>query len=306
MKTLLSVLGPTASGKTSLSLAIAQRWGAPIVSADSVQIYRGLDIGSGKVTPTEQGAIPHHLIDICDPCEEFSAGEFERTVDALLSNLFQEHDLVLLVGGAGFYLSAVWEGFDEMPPVPEAVRQQLNAELEREGLLKLIQELREVDPVTFGQIDRQNPRRVVRALEIFRATGTPISTFRQQKTAKQKAYRDLRLGIEWPREQLYKRINQRVLQMVEAGLEAETKTLLEQWGAECKGLQSVGYREWMDYFQGKYDQEEVIRLIQRNSRHYAKRQLTWFRRYPDIHWVPGGDHAPALAWLAGQMEGSPS
>ncbi len=303
MKTLLSIVGPTASGKTGLSLALAREHDAPIISADSVQIYRGLDIGSGKVTPAEMGAIPHHMIDVVDPCEEFSAGEYERRVDGLLKELFVTHDLVFLVGGAGFYLQAVWEGFDEMPEVQPGIREQLNAELAEKGLLPLVQELREVDLETFQQVDRRNPRRVVRALEIYRSTGTPISVFRTQKPPKEKSYRDLKIGWQWEREALYDRINRRVREMLAQGLEQEARSMYGQFGAECKGLQTVGYREWGAYFKGDIDLAEVQRLIQRNSRHYAKRQLTWFRRYGDIQWFPGGEVDGVRKWLAEELGG---
>lgn len=289
MKTLLSIIGPTASGKTALSIGLAKRLNAPIISADSVQIYRGLDIGSGKVRPDEMEGIPHHLLDIVDPPEEFSAGDFGRAVDKLLAELFRENDVVLLVGGAGFYLNAVWEGMDDIPAVDPAFREKLNQRFANGELADMVKELREADPDTFAVIDRQNPVRVIRALEIFQGTGKPISYYRARKTTKAKDYVDLKIGLELEREVLYPRINARVDQMVADGLEEEVRGLVDQWGADAKGLGSVGYREFVDHFGGKHDREEAIRLIKRNSRRYAKKQYTWFRKVEDIRWYSAAE-----------------
>ena len=301
MKTLISIIGPTASGKTALSIKVALRYGAPIVSADSVQIYRGLDIGSGKVTEEEKQGVEHHMLDIVDPCEEFSAGDYGRRVDALLPELFAGHDVVLLVGGAGFYLNAVWEGMDEMPEVDPAVREELNRRWRQEGVEALANELRTVDPETYATVDRRNPVRLIRALEVFHSSGKPISWYRQRKVRKEKGYGDLKIGLEMEREVLYPRINARVEQMVADGLEAEVRALVERHGADCKGLGSVGYREFVDSFRGKHDRAEAIRLIQRNSRRYAKRQYTWFRKVEDIYWFPAEQHEKIEAFIASRL-----
>ncbi len=284
MKTLLSIIGPTASGKTALSIEIAQRLKAPIVSADSVQIYRGLDIGSGKVTEEEKQGVPHYMLDVVDPDQEFSAGDFGRAVDKLLEELFAAHDVVILVGGAGFYLNAVWEGMDDIPAVDPAVREALNQRFAKGELRQLIQELREVDPATFEVIDRSNPVRIIRALEVYYGSGKPISYYRARRSPKEKNYADLKIGLELERDVLYPRINARVDQMRADGLEKEVRDLVEQWGADAKGLRSVGYRELVDLFAGKHDRDEAIRLIKRNSRRYAKKQYTWFRKVEDIQW----------------------
>lgn len=301
MKTLVSIIGPTASGKTALSIKVAQRYGAPIISADSVQIYRGLDIGSGKVTESERQSIPHYMIDVADPCDDFSAGMYGREVEALLEKLFSTHDVVLLVGGAGLYLKAVWEGFDDMPEIDPAIREALNAEWREKGLLHLVNELREVDPATFETVDRQNQMRVIRALEVYRGTGQPISSFRKMKTKTDKGYRDLKVGLEWERTVLYERINARVDGMVAEGLVEEAKGLWEMYGSACKGLGSVGYREMVDHFEGKHDMEEAVRLVKRNSRRYAKRQMTWFKRSADIQWFGPGQANAVVDWLDAEL-----
>lgn len=303
MKTLLSIVGPTASGKTGLSIELALKYAAPVVSADSVQIYRGLDIGSGKVSEEEGRGVPHYMIDVADPCEDFSAGIYGREVDLLLPKLFEEREVVLLVGGAGFYLKAVWEGFDEMPEVDHAVREALNREFADGGLLPLVDELRRVDAETFAVVDRQNPMRVIRALEVYRSTGQPISAFRKAEKKGEKGYREVKIGLAWEREALYARINERVEGMLAAGLEAEVRSLWEQHGGGCKGLGSVGYREWVDCFEGKHDREEAVRLIKRNSRRYAKRQLTWFKKHEDIKWFPPGSLAEILEYVDGELAG---
>lgn len=303
MKTLISITGPTASGKTALSIAVAKQFGAPIVSADSVQIYRGLDIGSGKVTSEEMQGIPHYMLDVADPCEDFSAGDYGRAVDTLLPQLFQQYDVVLLVGGAGFYLNAVWEGMDDMPLVDLEIRALLNERFEKEGLAVLQEKLKEVDPVTYGVIDLQNPVRVIRALEVFQGSGKPISEFRKGKIKKEKAYTDIKIGLEMEREVLYPRINARVIQMVEDGLEQEVRSLYNSLGGECKGLGSVGYREFVHFFEGKHDRAEAIRLIQRNSRRYAKRQYTWFRKLEDMHWFPAMEPGMVLEYLKEEVGG---
>lgn len=303
MKTLLSIVGPTASGKTSLSLLVAEQIGAPIVSADSVQVYRGLDIGSGKVGAAAQAKVPHYMIDVAEPCDDFSAGIYGRQVDALLEKLYRERDLALLVGGAGLYLQAVWKGFDDMPPPDMELRESLNAEFKANGLLPLLEELRRVDPASFLAIDRQNPMRVIRALEVYRATGKPISAYRKQDLKADKDYRDLKIGLLWEREALYARINARVDEMLAQGLEMEVKQLWERHGSGCKGLGSVGYREFVEHFEGKHDREEAIRLVKRNSRRYAKRQMTWFRRQQDIQWFPAQNQEAILAYIHQETEG---
>lgn len=285
---LISIVGPTGVGKSAVAIRMAQRLGCPVISADSVQVYRGLDIGSGKVTAAEQGGVPHHMMDILPPDEAFNAGEFARRVDALLPELFRIHRDVVMVGGTGLYFQAVWEGFDEMPEVEEGVRAELNAALERGEFAALQAELAETDPETWERMDQRNPARVIRALEVWRSTGMPISAFRQG-SRRQNPWEDIRIGLELPREELYTRIEQRVDEMLAAGLLEETRRIGEGYGLDCKGLQSVGYREMVGYLRHEYGWEEAVRLMKRNTRRYAKRQFTWFRHREGIDWFAVGD-----------------
>ena len=301
MAELISILGPTAAGKTAFSIRLARELKAPVISADSVQIYRGLDIGSGKVTEEEMEGVPHYLLDVRNPDEDFSAGEYERTADALLERLFAEHDQVLLVGGAGFYFQAVWEGFDEMPALKEGVREALNTELEASGLQPLLDELQKVDAATWEVIDRNNHMRVLRALEVWRSSGKPISEFRGRKKAKAKTYRDIKVGIEVERQALYRRIEARVDMMMESGWLAEVEVVSQSCGLGCKGLQSLGYRELVSHLRGELELEEAVNLIKQNTRRYAKRQMTWFRRTKDIAWFAPEDEEQMWAHVMGQL-----
>ena len=288
MNRLISIVGPTGVGKSAVALRVAQQLGCPIISADSVLIYHGLDIGSGKVTAEERALVPHFMIDILPPDVAFNAGEFTRQVDDLLAGLFLEHRDVVMVGGTGLYFQAVWEGFDEMPEVDESVREGLNAALERGEFGELQAELAVADPETWALMDQRNPARVIRALEVWRSTGMPISAFRQGNKRKN-AWEDLKIGLELPREVLYARIEERVDQMLSTGLLAETRRVGEAYGLDCKGLQSVGYREMVGFLRDEFDWEEAVRLMKRNTRRYAKRQFTWFRRYEGIRWFAPND-----------------
>lgn len=302
MPHLISLIGPTAAGKTALSIRLAKALNAPIISADSVQIYRGLDIGSGKVTEEEMDGVPHRMLDILAPDQEFNAGEYGRRVEELLKELFARHEVVLLVGGAGFYFQAVWHGFDEIPEVAPEVRQQLNAELEESGLETLLEELKSADPVTWEAIDRNNPVRVVRALEVWRGSGKPISFFRGRKQAKQNPWTDLKIGLQWERQALYRRIEARVDAMLEAGWLEETRQIAELYGMDCKGLQSLGYRELVNYLKGEMDPiaiglETTVGLIKQNTRRYAKRQTTWFKKDGEIQWFAPEQMEAILPWI---------
>lgn len=297
MKYLISIVGPTAAGKTNLSLQLAKMFRSPVISADSRQLYRKMDIGTGKVTEAERGDIPHYFLDMFDPDEECSAGEFGDLVDAKLEALFAERWLLLLVGGSGFYLQAVWEGLNEFPEIPESVRESLIDELDEKGLPELTEELKMVDPETYDRIDLKNPARVIRALEIYRGSGKPISSFRTGLKPKEKSYQDIKIGLTMDRPVLYEKINQRVLKMVEEGLVEEVKGLYETYGPTAKGLQAVGYQEFFPYFEGKRSLEEAISLVQRNSRRLAKRQYTWFRRYDDIFWFEFDDFGGVEAFI---------
>ncbi|MCA8829817.1 tRNA (adenosine(37)-N6)-dimethylallyltransferase MiaA [Hymenobacter pini] len=280
--TLLVISGPTAVGKTALCVQLAQRLGTEIVSADSRQFFRELTIGTAKPTPEEMQGVPHHFINSHSITEEYNAGRFEQDALALLQQLFQQHRVVILTGGSGLYLQAVTEGFDALPAVDPAVRQQIKAELEAGGLEPLVQELARLDPVTYQRIDRQNHQRVVRALEISRGTGQPFSSF-HGRTAAERPFRTVKMALHRDREELYQRIDMRMDQMLAEGLEAEAQAMYPY--RHHNALQTVGYKELFDYFEGQYDYTEAVRLLKRNSRHYAKRQLTWLRRDAEYQWL---------------------
>ncbi|MCB9232237.1 MAG: tRNA (adenosine(37)-N6)-dimethylallyltransferase MiaA [Bacteroidia bacterium] len=283
MKYLISIIGPTAVGKTSFSLHLAHRFQAPILSADSRQVYHGMDIGTAKPTSAEMEGIPHYFVDDRDPTQPYNAGIFRSEAEKVLEEIYREKFIAIVAGGSGLYFKALWEGFDEMPTVPPEIRAKTEQDFEAKGLAFLVNELQKVDPESYGRIELANPKRVMRALEVFRATGQPISTFRKGE-GKGIAARHIKVGLTMDRPELYARIEERVDAMLAEGLEAEARRLFEQYGSETDSMQTVGYQEFIPYFQGEYDLEEAIRLVKRNTRRLAKRQYTWFRRYEDIAW----------------------
>lgn len=299
-KTLVVVLGATATGKTDVSLQLARAFSGEIVSSDSRQVYQQMRIGTAAPTPEQLAQVKHHLIGTRSITEDYSCGRYEQEATELIERLFLNRDILLLVGGSGLYIDAVCRGMDNMPVTDPRLREGLNLRLENEGLPSLAEELKRLDPVYYEQVDRENPQRVMRALEVCLQTGKPYSDIRTG-ARKQRPYRILKLGITMPREVLYERINLRVDQMVAEGLEEEARGLYPQ--RHLNALQTVGYQEWFDYFDGKISREEAIGLIKRNSRRYAKRQQTWFRRDHEIHWIEGGPQSAeeAIAWLNGQL-----
>jgi len=285
---LLAVAGPTAVGKTALTVSLAQQLGTEIISADSRQFFREMSIGTAKPTPAEMQGVPHHFIDSHSITQDYSAGRYAAEAEARLAGLFQRHAVVIATGGSGLYLQALTDGLDELPAVPAAVRQQLQHELATAGLAALVAELAATDPVAHARIDQQNPQRVLRALEITRGTGQPFSSFHLGPAAvaakaAARPFRVVKVALTREREELYQRIDQRVLHMLEAGLLAEVEALLPYRAHNA--LQTVGYQEIFGYLDGAYDYAEAVRLLQRNTRHYAKRQLTWLRRDPSYAWV---------------------
>ena len=280
---LLAVAGPTAVGKTALTVALARQLGTEIISADSRQFFREMHIGTAKPTPEEMQGIPHHFINSHSITEEYSAGRFAAEALAKLAELHQRLPVVVATGGSGLYLQALTDGLDELPAVAPQVRETLQAELAAHGLAPLLAELAATDPATYARIDRQNPQRVLRALQITRGTGRPFSSFHQQPQAAVRPFRVVKVALERPREELYQRIDQRVLHMLDAGLLAEVESLLPY--RHHAALQTVGYQEIFPYLDGHYDYAEAVRLLQRNTRHYAKRQLTWLRRDAAYQWI---------------------
>lgn len=281
---LLVVAGPTAVGKTALSVALAQQLGTEIVSADSRQFFRELSIGTAKPTPEEMQGVVHHFINSHSISEEYSAGRYAADCRALLNRLFARLPVVILTGGSGLYVQAVTEGLDELPPVPPALRAALRQELAARGLPALVAELAQSDPVAHARLDHQNPARVLRALEVTRASGQPFSSFHTRaQPAENPLFRTVKVALTRPREELYARINQRVAHMLEAGLLAEVESVRPY--RHHQALQTVGYQEIFGFLDGHYDWPEAVRLLQRNTRHYAKRQLSWLRRDAAYQWV---------------------
>ena len=281
---LLTIAGPTAVGKTALCVQLAQQLGTEIVSADSRQFFRELSIGTAKPTPTEMQGVPHHFIDSHSIAGDYSAGRFATDCHAVLAELFQKHPVVILTGGSGLYVQAVTDGLDALPDVPPEVRTQLHAELMAHGLPHLVAELAETDPVAHARIDQQNPQRIVRALEITRATGRPFSSFHSAGPPPENPlFRNVKVALTRERDELYQRINLRVEHMLGAGLLEEVRGLLPY--RHHHALQTVGYTEIFGFLDGEYDWAEAVRLLQRNTRRYAKRQLTWLRRDAAYEWV---------------------
>ena len=285
-KHLVVVIGPTAVGKTALCIQLAQKLHTEILSADARQCYQGMAIGTAQPTVAEREAAPHHFIDFLPVQTQYNAGQFEQDALALLDQLFVHYDRVLMTGGSGMYLQAVCQGLDSMPPVALQLRSHLNARLQQEGLAALAQELAALDPSYYQTVDQQNPRRVLRALEVILTTGQSYTSLRQQRPAK-RPFNILKIGLTLDRQVLYERIDQRVDQMMAQGLLEEAVALYPY--KHYNALQTVGYQEIFGYLGGVYDQEEAIRLLKRNTRRYAKRQMTWFKRDPAIHWFHPGD-----------------
>ena len=292
IKRLLVIVGPTGSGKTDLSIRLARHYGAPILSTDSRQFYRGMPIGTAQPTPDQLQAAEHHFIASHDLKEDLNCGSYETQALSCLEKLFAKHDWVIAVGGSGLYVRALCEGMDDLPQADPELREALSRRLETEGVDALAAELRELDPAYYATVDRRNPARVMRALEVCLQTGRPYS---EQRTGvrRPRPFGIVKVGVDLPREELYARIDRRVDRMVADGLEAEARALSPY--RTLNALQTVGYREFFDYFDGRTSYEEAVSLIKRNSRRYAKRQLTWFRRDPEIRWFGPWDDAAIIA-----------
>ena len=281
-KTLIVIVGPTGSGKTDLSLDVAQYFHSPIISTDSRQFYRGIPIGTAQPTAEEQQRAEHHFIASHELDDEINCGIYEEMALKRLEELFKAHNVVVAVGGSGLYIKALCEGMDNLPDADPELRKRLAERLEKEGLESLTEELHQLDPTYYNEIDRQNPARVMRALEVCLTTGKPYSSLRTG-VKHERPFNIIKLGVDMDREILYTRIDKRVDKMVELGLEEEARKVYPL--RHLNSLQTVGYREFFDYFDGLTTRNEAIELIKRNSRRYAKRQMTWFRRDEQIEWV---------------------
>ncbi len=279
---LVSIVGPTAVGKTALAIELAQFFKTEIISADSRQFYREISIGTAKPTEAERSLAPHHFIDSHTVKEEYNASDFEKDALKQVEQLFKHHDLVILCGGSGMYLDAVNHGFDQgLPSADEALRKKLKAELETNGIEALQRRLKQLDPAFYKEVDLANSKRLLRAIEVCMLTGKAYSSIRKGK-GKERAFKRLKIGLEMDREHLYERINRRVDIMIENGLLEEVKAV--QAYQNHNALKTVGYRELFDYLAGKLTFDTAIEKIKINSRRYAKRQMSWFKRDDSIHW----------------------
>lgn len=283
---LIYVAGPTASGKTDLAIAMAQHFNTEIISCDARQFYKEMKIGTAVPSEDELAQAPHHFIQHLSITEDYSVGNFQREALVKLKDLFNKHKTVIMVGGSGLYADAVIKGLDEFPEVDPSIRPQLTAIYQQEGIEILQDLLREHDIKHYQVVDRNNPHRLLRALEISLSSGQPYSSFLGKKTPPD-FFTSQSIVIDWDRQALYDRINLRVDLMVEKGLKGEAEALYSQ--KNLNALQTVGYREWFAHFDGKYDEVTAIEEIKKNSRRYAKRQNTWFRRSDNVIRVTGGE-----------------
>lgn len=281
-KTLIVILGPTGVGKTELCLRIAEHLGVPIINADSRQIFAELPIGTAAPTPQQQSRVKHYFVGTHHIDDYYSASMYEEQVMSLLTNeLFAASDTAVMSGGSMMYIDAVCNGIDDIPTIDDTTRQWMKQRLEQEGLPRLVEELKILDPEHWAIVDRNNPRRVVHALEICHMTGTTYTSFRQNEK-KQRPFNILKIGLTRDREELYSRINNRVLQMIDDGLEQEALAVYDQ--RHLNSLNTVGYKEMFEYLDGLTTLDQAIFKIQSNSRRYCRKQLTWFKHDESISW----------------------
>lgn len=280
-KTLIVILGPTGVGKTDLCLTLAKYFSCSIINADSRQIFREIPIGTAAPTLEQQSNIKHHFVASHSINDYYSAAMYETDVICLLNEIFKQQDVAILSGGSMMYIDAICYGIDDIPTVDDATRKLIMDKLEKEGLASLVEELKKLDPEHYNIVDKQNPRRVCHALEICYMTGKTYTSFRK-KEIKQRPFRIIKIGLNRDREELYDRINQRVLKMVEQGLIEEAQKVYPQ--KHLNALNTVGYKEFFAFFDGKISREEAIRQIQSNTRQYMRKQLTWFKKDELIQW----------------------
>lgn len=293
-KSLIVIAGPTAVGKTALSIELAKFYNCPVISADSRQFYKEMSVGTAKPTTEEMQDIPHYFINNISIHDLYNVGQFERDAIELIESLFKTHDYLILVGGSGLYINAILNGVDEFEEVPSHIREQLIKEYEEKGLTYLQEKLKQLDEVYYNQVDLNNPQRIMRALEVCIHTQKPYSSFRT-KEKKQRSFNTINILINTEREALYARINKRVDIMMQNGLLEEVKSLYPY--KHLNALNTVGYKELFDFIDGKCSLEEAVNLIKQNSRRYAKRQLTWFNHQDDFETFEPTDIEKIKAYL---------
>ena len=280
-KTLITIVGPTAIGKTSLSILIASYFNTEIISCDSRQFYKEMTLGTAVPEKEELAAVPHHFIQNRSVFEDYNVGAFERDALNVLDTLFKKHNTVVMVGGSGLYVKAVLEGLDDFPKIDPSIRLELKHVLETKGIIPLQDQLKKLDVTTYNTIDIENPQRVIRALEICIGTNLPYSSY-TGKLKKKRKFNSIVIGLNGEREKIYERINQRVDLMVEKGLLDEAQKLYPN--KELNALQTVGYKELFSFFEEQITKDEAIQEIKKNTRRFAKRQLTWFKKDPNTYW----------------------
>jgi tRNA dimethylallyltransferase len=279
------IVCPTCAGKSELALSLAMKYQMEIVSADSLQVYRHLDIGTAKPSPEEQRTVKHHLIDVVAPDEEFSAVQYMKVARETIDLLLRQNRPVLVVGGTGLYIKALTKGIFRGPAADEKLRREIKEQARQRGNTSLYQRLKEIDPESASRIHPNDTYRIMRALEVYEITQKPMSSFQADHAFRESPYRSVKIGIERERKELYRKIEERVDWMIENGLIEEVKGLLERgYNPHLKPLQSLGYRQVIGYLNGTYDLNEAVRLIKRDTKRYAKRQLTWFKADPELEW----------------------
>lgn len=286
-KYLIVIAGPTAVGKTQLTLQLAKYYNATIFGADSRQFYKELAIGTAKPTPEELAFAPHKFVDFISIHQSYNVGMYANAIQEALAHYFEQHDVAILSGGSGLYIDAALKGINEMPEIPDSVRAALKKEFEEKGLVFLQQEVQELDPEFYAEVDQQNPVRLMRALEVIRVSGKKFSAWRMGPPEKEKNYNTIKIVLNRDREELYNRINQRVDKMLHDGLLKEVESVYEF--KQLQALQTVGYRELFSFFDGEINFQEAVDLIKQNTRRYAKRQVTWFKKDPEYHWIDASE-----------------
>ena len=295
MKRLIVITGPTAVGKTNLCMDIARKLGIPIINADSRQLFRQLPIGTAQPTKEQRARVQHYFVGTLDIGDYYSASMYEQDVMSLLQQLFASSDYALLSGGSMMYIDAVCNGIDDIPTVDDETRSLMKRRLAEEGLEALVEELKRLDPEHYELVDRQNPRRVVHALEICHMTGKTYTSFRTSQK-KQRPFEIIKIGLNREREELYQRINRRVDQMMEEGLLEEVRMMLPY--REANALNTVGYKELFNYFDGAWDLAEAVERIKGNTRRYARKQLTWFKRDTQMRWFHPDDQELMMNYIS--------
>ncbi len=297
-KYLLIIVGPTGIGKTDLSILLARHWKTEIISCDSRQIYREMKIGTAVPEAKQLLSVPHHFIGNLSIHDYYNAFNYETDVLSLLEELYKNRDLLIVAGGSGLYLDAVLYGMDDIPDPDPILREQLTQRIEKDGVNAMAEELKTIDPKYYNEVDINNPKRVLRGLEVWYSTGKKFSSFRIRKNDP-RPFTPIIINLEMEREDLYSRINLRVDMMIEAGLIEEAQALYQY--KNLNALNTVGYKELFEHFDGKYPKEEAIRLIKRNSRHYAKRQITWNKKYKGMFNAHPKDVGGIIKWIEAQI-----